>query len=85
MYQIKNNYISIQVSNVGAQLKSLYSQVTDMEYLFGSTVKSTGLQQLDISNWKINPSTNTKDMFLNASNLTSLGLLNVDVDTINKI
>lgn len=34
MYQIKNNYISIQVSNVGAQLKSLYSQVTDMEYLW---------------------------------------------------
>ena len=34
MYQIKNDQISVRVSNVGAQLTSLYSQVTDMEYLW---------------------------------------------------
>ena len=34
MYQIQNDQISICVSHVGAQLKSLYSQVTDMEYLW---------------------------------------------------
>jgi surface protein len=61
------------------------SNVIDMEYLFGSTIKTTGLKQLDISNWKINPTIKTHNMFTNASNLTSLGLLNVDVDTINKI
>ena len=34
MYNIKNDQISICVSNVGAQLTSLYSHVTDMEYLW---------------------------------------------------
>ena len=34
MYQIKNDQLSVCVSPVGAQLKSLYSSVTDMEYLW---------------------------------------------------
>lgn len=34
MYQIKNNKLSVCVSNVGAQLTSLYSPVTEMEYLW---------------------------------------------------
>ena len=34
MYQIKNDQLSVCVSPVGAQLKSLYSHVTDMEYLW---------------------------------------------------
>ena len=34
MYQIKNDKISASVSNVGAQLTSLYSPITDMEYLW---------------------------------------------------
>jgi len=34
MYQIKNDQLSVCVSSVGAQLKSLYSHVTDMEYLW---------------------------------------------------
>ena len=34
MYQIKNNHLSVRVSNVGAQLTSLYSPDTGMEYLW---------------------------------------------------
>ena len=34
MYQIKNDKLSVCVSNVGAQLTSLYSPVTEMEYLW---------------------------------------------------
>ena len=45
MYQIKNDQLSVCVSSVGAQLKSLYSHVTDMESLpenYGN--KSSGIQ-----------------------------------------
>lgn len=34
MYKLKNNKLSIQVSDVGAQLTSLYSTETEMEYLW---------------------------------------------------
>lgn len=34
MYEIKNNKISVRVSETGAELKSIYSRVTDMEYLW---------------------------------------------------
>lgn len=34
MYQIKNDKLSVCVSNIGAQLTSLYSPVTEMEYLW---------------------------------------------------
>ena len=34
MYKLKNDKLSIRVSNVGAQLTSLYSPVTEMEYLW---------------------------------------------------
>ena len=34
MYKLKNNHLSICISHVGAQLTSLCSSVTDMEYLW---------------------------------------------------
>lgn len=34
MYKIENDKLSVRVAEVGAQLKSLYSKVTDMEYLW---------------------------------------------------
>lgn len=34
MFQLKNDRISVRVSHVGAQLTSLYSPVTEMEYLW---------------------------------------------------
>lgn len=34
MYQLENDYLKIRVSDVGAQLTSLYSPVTQMEYLW---------------------------------------------------
>ena len=34
MYQIKNNVLSVGVEDIGAQLVSLYSPVTQMEYLW---------------------------------------------------
>ena len=34
MYQLKNDKLSVRVSNVGAQLTGLYSPVTEMEYLW---------------------------------------------------
>lgn len=34
MYEIENDKLSVRVSNIGAQLKSIYSRVTDMEYLW---------------------------------------------------
>ena len=34
MYQLKNNFLSVGVENTGAQLVSLYSQQTQLEYLW---------------------------------------------------
>ena len=34
MYELKNKYLQVRVSPVGAELKSLYSPITQMEYLW---------------------------------------------------